>query len=118
GAAPEEVVVAGQQQAVVGVLGVVVPAEAEAVPGVQPARLGPLAGGGPDHLNARSEDRAAHVVFVDREAPPETPLPARFRRGEFTRINGAAHPGLAIFPGAPWWGFPVGRDAADWLTGK
>jgi hypothetical protein len=67
GSAPEAVVVAGQQEAVVRVVGVVVPAEAEAVPGIEPAGLGPEARPGPDDLDGRGEDRGPHALFLDRK---------------------------------------------------
>src|SRR5581483_3921512 len=72
GAAPEGVVVAGDQEAVVRVVGLVVPPEAEAVPGVEPARLVAQAGTGPDHLDRGGEDRAPHDVFLDRTGRAET----------------------------------------------
>jgi hypothetical protein len=51
-----------------------VPPEAEAEPGVEPARLGAQTGAGPDHPDGGGEDRAPHPVFLDRSGPPETHL--------------------------------------------
>ena len=55
-----------------GVVGLVVPPVAEAVPGIEPARLGPEAGAGPDHFDPRIEDGGAHPLFLDREMSAET----------------------------------------------
>ena len=115
GRAPDPVVVAHHQQAVVGVVGLVVAPVAEAMPRVEPARLGPQPGRGPHHLDRRGDGRGPHDVFVDQRSATETqawaPFAALRRTVSRVRRTGgyAQNHGFRLFPPLDPYPPPAGR---------